>query len=64
VRADILAAIDRANAAWTAADESLDTSALIGAVAGQELSDDTAAVEQLRAQGRTRTNVQTAFSVI
>jgi hypothetical protein len=63
VRADILAAVDRANTAWTAAGQSLDTSALDGVVAGQELNDDIAEIDQLRSQGRTRNNVQTAFTV-
>jgi hypothetical protein len=62
-RADILAAVDRANAAWTAASESLDGSTLDGAVAGQLLSDDLAEVDSLRSQGHTRKNVNTAFTV-
>ena len=63
VRADILAAVDRANAAWAAAGQSLDPSALSGAVAGQELANDQAELDRLRGQGRTRKNVNTAFAV-
>jgi hypothetical protein len=63
VRADILAAVDRANSAWTAASQSLDPSGLTNNVAGQELIDDTAELDRLRAQGQSRKNVNTAFSV-
>src|SRR5205807_2056717 len=42
VRADILGAVDRANAALATATQTLDPSGLAGAVAGPELSDDMA----------------------
>jgi len=64
VRAEILSAVDRANAAWAAATESLDPAALDGAVAGDELSADLAELDKLRAQGQRRRNVNTAFSVV
>lgn len=64
VRADILAAVNRANAAWTAASQSLDASSLDGNVAGQEKSDDLAELGKLRGQGHTQTNVNTLFSVV
>jgi hypothetical protein len=63
VRADILAAVDRANAAWAASSETLDASGLSAGVAGQELADDQAELDGLRGQGRTRKNLNTAFSV-
>jgi hypothetical protein len=62
-QADILAAVDRANAAWAAATQSLDPSGLSGAVAGQELIDDQAELDRLRSQGQTRNNINTAFAV-
>jgi hypothetical protein len=62
-RADILAAVDRANAAWAAATQSLDPSGLSDAVAGQELIDDQAELDRLRSQGQTRNNTNTAFAV-
>ena len=60
----IRAAIDRANAAWTSATQSLDAAALDGAVAGDELQSDQDDLDQLRAQGRTQKNVNTAFTVV
>jgi hypothetical protein len=63
VRADILAAIDRANAAWANAGRSLDTAQLTGNVADRALSDDLAEIADLRSRGQTRNNVNTAFSV-
>ena len=63
VRADILAGVDRANSAWVASGQSLDDSALDGAVAGQLLSDDLAEVNRLRGQGQTPTSINTAFAV-
>jgi hypothetical protein len=63
VRADVLAAVNRANSAWAAACKSLDPSALNGNVAGQELTSDLAELAKLRAQGQTRNNVNTAFNV-
>jgi hypothetical protein len=63
VRGDILAAVDRANAAWAAASRSLDPSGLSAGVAGQELADDLAEVDKLRSQGQTKTTVNTAFAV-
>jgi hypothetical protein len=62
-RAAILAAVDRANAAWSAADQSLDPSGLSAGVAGQELSDDLAELNTLRGQGHTEKNTNTAFTV-
>jgi hypothetical protein len=64
VRTDILAAVDRANAAWTTASTSLDASSLDGNVAGQELTDDRAELDKLRSQAHTQTNVNTSFAVI
>jgi hypothetical protein len=64
VRTDILAAVDRANAAWIAASQSLDSSSLDGNVAGQELTDDLAQIDTLRNQGHTETNVNTLFAVV
>jgi WD40 repeat protein len=64
IRADILAAVDRANTAWTTASQSLDPSALDGNVAGQELSDDRAELDKLRSQGQTQTNSNTGFTVV
>jgi hypothetical protein len=63
VRADILAAVERANTAWAAASQSLDPSGLSAGVAGQELADDLAELDKLRSQGQTRNNVNTAFAV-
>jgi Tol biopolymer transport system component len=63
VRADVLAAVDRANAAWAAASQTLDPSGLSAAVGGQELADDLAELDTLRQQGHTRTNINTQFSV-
>jgi hypothetical protein len=63
VRADILAAVDRANAAWAAASESLNPSGLSDAVAGQELTDDLAELDQLRVQGQAKKPINSAFSV-
>jgi hypothetical protein len=62
-RAAILAAVDRANAAWTAASQTLDPTALNNAVAGQTLSDDQSELDSLRQQGHSRQNVNTAFTV-
>jgi hypothetical protein len=63
VRADVLPAVDRANAAWVAATQLLDPSELDGAVAGQELTVDRDEVHALRGQGQSHTDVNTAFSV-
>jgi hypothetical protein len=60
----ILAAIDRANAAWTRATQSLDASVLAGNVAGQELINDQAELSRLRGLGQRRHNVNTSFAVI
>jgi hypothetical protein len=62
-RADILSAVDRANAAWVKASATLDSSALSGGVAGQELTNDLAELDKLRRQGQTRKNINTAFAV-
>ena len=63
VRADVVAAVNRANSAWSAASQSLDAEALNGNVANQELSSDLAELDQLRSQGHSRQNVNTAFTV-
>jgi hypothetical protein len=62
-RAAILAAIDRANAVWAAALQSLDPSGLSTGVAGQELTDDLAELNRLRSQGHTEKNTNAAFIV-
>jgi hypothetical protein len=62
-RADILAAVDGANAAWATASQTLDGAALNGSVAGQELTDDLAELGKLRSQGHMRKNINTAFAV-
>ncbi len=62
-RADILGAIDRANAGWAAAKATLDTSGLGTAVAGQELADDMAEVNTLRTQGQTQKSTNGGFTV-
>jgi hypothetical protein len=64
LRAEILAAVDRANAAWASANQSLDTSVLNSSVAGQALRDDMAEVDQLRRQGHFTRNSNTSFVVI
>jgi hypothetical protein len=63
VQADVLAAIDRANAAWTRAGRTLDGSTLSTAVEGQALSDDQAEIAALRSQGHSRKSTNVAFSV-
>jgi hypothetical protein len=63
VRADILAAVDRANAGWATAKATLDTSGLSDAVAGQELTNDLAEVNKLKAAGHSEKDVQSAFNV-
>ncbi len=63
MRADILAAVDRANAAWAYATGTLDTSALAADVAGDLLSVDLANVAALRTRGQTSKSVNTAFAV-
>jgi len=63
-RTEILSAVDRANAAWAKASETLDASGLGAAVAGPELTTDLAELDQLRSQGQTRKNTNTAFAVI
>jgi hypothetical protein len=64
VRADVLAAVNRANGAWTSASQTLDPSGLSGAVAGDELASDLAELDALRAQHQRKNNVNTAFSVL
>ena len=64
MRADILTAVDRANAAWATATQSLDPSGLRAGVAGQELVIDQAELDKLRHLGQTKKNVNTAFAVI
>ena len=63
VRADILAAVDRANDAWANAMRTLDTSTLSENLAGRLLSEDLAWIDGLRAQGLTQNNVNTEFVV-
>jgi hypothetical protein len=63
VRADILAAVDRANTAWTTASHTVDRGALDGNVGGAELSDDLADLDKLQQLGQSRDNVQQAFTV-
>ncbi len=63
VRADVLAAVDRANNAWTAAGLSLSASDLQGAVGGKELSDDLAELDSLRRNGQRRRSTRLNFSV-
>jgi len=62
-RSDILAAVDRANAGWQTARATLDTSALIDAVAGPELRNDVVEIDKLRNQGRIERSTNTAFTV-
>jgi hypothetical protein len=63
VRADVVAAVNRANSAWSAATQSLDATALNGNVANQELTTDLTELDQLRRQGHRRQNFNTAFTV-
>jgi len=63
-RAAILAAVDRANAAWTAAQQSANPGDLSAGLTGQELSDDTTQITQLRSAGQSRKDVNTAFTVL
>jgi hypothetical protein len=63
-RADILTAVDRANAAWTTATLTLNGSPLSSSVAGQALRDDLAEVDRLRRQGHTTKNVNSSFVVL
>jgi hypothetical protein len=63
VRADVVAAVNRANSAWSAATQSLDATALNGNVANQELTSDLTELDQLRSQGHSRANFNTAFTV-
>ena len=64
VRADVLAAVDRANAAWNDAGATLDGSGLADAVAGQALSDDRAELDTLRIAGQIRKSTNLAFNVV
>jgi hypothetical protein len=64
MRADILAAVDRGNAAWSAAQQSLDSADLRSGLTGQELSDDTSQLDQLRSLGQRKKVVNTAFTVL
>jgi hypothetical protein len=63
LRGDILAAIDRANAAWSQAAFNLDPSVLNGAVGGSELATDQAQVAKLGAAGRRQKSTQLSFTV-
>jgi hypothetical protein len=63
-RSDILAAVDRANLAWSNATQTLDGAALNGNVAGAELNSDLAELARLRSQGQFQRNVNTAFTVV
>jgi len=62
-RADILSAVDRANAVWVQALQTLDSSVLRAGVAGQLLNVDLAEVDQLRRKAQTMKNINTAFTV-
>jgi len=64
MRADILAAVDRGNAAWSAAQLSLDPADLRGGLTGLELSSDTSQLAQFRSAGQKRSAVNTAFTVL
>jgi hypothetical protein len=63
-RAAILAAVDRANAAWTTAQQSVNPGDLSAGLTGQELSDDTSQINQLRGAGQSKKAVNTAFTVL
>jgi len=63
-RADVLAAVDRGNAAWTAAQLSLDPADLQSGLTGLELSGDTSELAQFRSSGQKRNAVNTAFTVL
>jgi len=62
-RADILSAVDRANAVWVEALQTQDSSVLSAGVAGQLLDVDMAEVDQLRRMGQTMKNINSAFMV-
>ncbi len=64
VRADILAAVDRGNAAWAAARQSLDPADLQAGLTGQELSDDAHQIDQLRSAGQRMNSVNISFTVL
>jgi hypothetical protein len=64
MRTDILAAVDRGNTAWTAAQLSLDPADLQSALTGLELSSDTSQLAQFRSSGQKRSAVNTAFTVL
>jgi NHL repeat len=64
LRADILAAVDRGNAAWSAAQQSLDAADLQGGLTGQELSTDTSQLAQFRSMGQRKNPLNTAFTVL
>jgi len=59
-----LPAVDRANAAWAAAQKSLDPNDLAMGVTGQALTDDTTQIGQLRSAGQSRKDVNAAFTVL
>jgi sugar lactone lactonase YvrE len=63
VRADILAAIDRANTAWAQAGSTLDASVLDGNLADSELADDLAELANLQRLGQMKKSVNQGFSV-
>jgi hypothetical protein len=63
-RADILAAVDNANTAWSAAQHSLDPADLQGAMTGQELTADSRQLAELRNLGQTKEVANTAFAVV
>jgi hypothetical protein len=63
LRSDIVAAVQRANSAWSTATRTLDASVLNGNVAGGELSNDLAELNNLRSRGQTRNNVNVSFAV-
>jgi hypothetical protein len=63
-RADILSAVDRGNAAWTAAQLSLDPADLQSGLTGVELSSDISQLAQFRSSGQKRKAVNTGFTVL
>jgi hypothetical protein len=64
LRADILGAVDRGNAAWSAAQLSLDPADLQSGLTGPELSNDISQLNQFRSSGQKRKAVNAAFMVL
>jgi S1-C subfamily serine protease len=63
LRTELLAAVDRANNAWTEAKRTLDTRVLRNRVAGRELSEATDYINGLRAHNVSRIAVMDKFNV-